>query len=66
LAPDGIIREVVPLAGHEAILGHDLLRPDTGNREARLALETQRLALWPVRFICARAVTASSGVSRCF
>ncbi|MGY6214530.1 PAS domain S-box protein [Methylolobus aquaticus] len=45
LAPGGIIREVVPLAGHEAALGHDLLKPDIGNREARLALETRQLTL---------------------
>ncbi|MBM4200069.1 MAG: PAS domain S-box protein, partial [Gammaproteobacteria bacterium] len=45
LAPDGIVRQIVPLAGHEAALGHDLLKPEVGNREALLALATRRLAL---------------------
>ena len=45
LAPGGTIREIVPLAGHEAALGHDLLTPEAGNWEARLALETRQLTL---------------------
>ncbi|PKO86590.1 MAG: hypothetical protein CVU18_14200 [Betaproteobacteria bacterium HGW-Betaproteobacteria-12] len=52
LAPDGVIRQAVPLAGHEAAIGHDLLRDELRNKEARLAIETRRLTVaGPVRLI---------------
>jgi|GEM_PF-309969 len=45
LAPDGIIREVEPLAGNERALGHNLLRDPQRNHEAILAMESRRLTL---------------------
>ncbi|MDO9196258.1 EAL domain-containing protein [Rhodoferax sp.] len=45
LAPDGIIRNVVPLAGNEKSLGFDQLRDITQNREAIKARDTGELTL---------------------
>ncbi len=46
LAPDGIIRYAVPLAGNEKAIGHNLLEEDTGrNKETLLALRTRQLTL---------------------
>src|SRR6185369_10409670 len=45
LAPAGVIRQSVPLAGNERAIGHDLLADEKRNKEARLAIETQRLTL---------------------
>ena len=44
-APDGIIEHVIPLAGNEGAVGHNLLAATDRNREARLAVETRRLTL---------------------
>ncbi|HEY5763434.1 MAG TPA: EAL domain-containing protein [Rhodocyclaceae bacterium] len=44
-APDGIIQHIVPLAGNEAAIGHNLMAHTERNREARLAIETRRLTL---------------------
>ena len=40
LAPDGVIREIVPLAGNEKAIGHNLLADPTRNKEAFLARDT--------------------------
>ena len=45
LAPDGVIRHVVPGAGRDRAVGHDLFADRTRSKEAVLALETQRLTL---------------------
>jgi len=45
LAPKGVVTQVFPLAGNEAIVGHDLLRDKERNREAHLALVNKRLTL---------------------
>lgn len=45
LAPNGVIREIVPKAGHEAALGHDLLDDPERNKEAFLALKSRTLTL---------------------
>ena len=45
LAPDGVIREVYPLEGNEASIGHDLLSDRSRNREAVAAVTTQQLTL---------------------
>ncbi len=45
LAPNGIVQEVFPLAGNEAIIGHDLLKDRTRNREAHLAVAKRQLTL---------------------
>lgn len=45
LAPAGVIRQSVPLAGNEKAIGHDLLADEKRNQEARLAIETRRLTL---------------------
>lgn len=52
LAPAGVIRQTVPLVGNEAALGHDLLKDERRNKEARLAVETGALTLaGPFRLI---------------
>ncbi|RIX49686.1 MAG: hypothetical protein D3M94_01445 [Rhodocyclales bacterium GT-UBC] len=38
LAPAGVVRQVYPLRGNEAVLGHDLLKDRGRNREAHLAV----------------------------
>ena len=45
LAPHGVVQQIVPLAGNEKAIGHNLLADDKRNKEARLALETRRLTL---------------------
>lgn len=45
LAPDGIIRDIYPLAGNEAAVGHDLLGDRKRNREAAAAITMQQLTL---------------------
>ena len=45
LAPDGIIRDVYPLEGNEAALGHDLLADRKRNREAAAAITTRQMTL---------------------
>uniref|UniRef100_C6E2J0 histidine kinase n=1 Tax=Geobacter sp. (strain M21) TaxID=443144 RepID=C6E2J0_GEOSM len=45
LAPDGIIRQAVPLAGNEKAIGHNLLEDNKRNKEAILALRTKSLTL---------------------
>ncbi|OHC63056.1 MAG: hypothetical protein A2045_09215 [Rhodocyclales bacterium GWA2_65_20] len=45
LAPGGIIRRIVPLAGNEKAIGHNLLADEKRNKEARLAMQTGKLTL---------------------
>ncbi|PKO90348.1 MAG: hypothetical protein CVU18_00870 [Betaproteobacteria bacterium HGW-Betaproteobacteria-12] len=45
LAPNGVIRDSVPVKGHEAAIGHNLLDDPERNREAFLALKTRELTL---------------------
>lgn len=45
LAPGGVTRRIVPLAGNEAGLGRDLLRDPLRNQEALLARDSKRLTL---------------------
>ena len=45
LAPNGIIRQIVPLAGNEAALGHNLLLDPVRNKEAFLARDSGKLTL---------------------
>ena len=45
LAPKGIVEQCVPLSGNEKVIGMDLLRDPTRNREAFLAVEQKRLTL---------------------
>jgi signal transduction histidine kinase len=45
LAPNGVIDRIVPRAGNEAALGHDLLADPQRNKEAITAIETNRLTL---------------------
>ncbi|SDW63386.1 CHASE domain-containing protein [Thiocapsa roseopersicina] len=45
LAPDGVIRDGVPFAGNEPVIGLDLLSDPVRGPDARLALETGRLTL---------------------
>lgn len=45
LAPDGILRHVVPLEGNEKALGHNLLEDPLRNKEAYIARETGELTL---------------------
>lgn len=45
LAPGGVIREIVPLEGNQAALGHDLLKDPQRNREAFIAVQTHKLTL---------------------
>lgn len=45
LAPGGVIRRSVPLAGNEKAIGHDLLKDPKRNKEAFLAVETGKLTL---------------------
>ncbi|MFO1418179.1 MAG: PAS domain-containing protein [Methylotetracoccus sp.] len=45
LAPGGIIREIVPLAGHEAALGYDLLQDPVRESDAARALGSRQLTL---------------------
>ena len=45
LAPRGIVRSVVPLAGNERAIGHDLLKDPTRSKAAFLARDTGKLTL---------------------
>ena len=45
LAPDGVIRQSVPLAGNEQAIGHDLLKDPKRTSEAFSAIEARRLTL---------------------
>ncbi len=45
LAPGGIVQQVIPLAGNEDAIGHNLLQDPTRNKEAFLARDTGRLTL---------------------
>ena len=45
LAPEGIIREVIPLAGNEKAIGHNVFNDPKRNKEAILAKETGKLTL---------------------
>ncbi|MFB1490119.1 MULTISPECIES: EAL domain-containing protein [unclassified Thiocapsa] len=45
LAPDGVVREAIPLAENEPVIGLDLLNDPVRGPDARLALETGRLTL---------------------
>jgi signal transduction histidine kinase len=45
LAPNGVIRHVVPVLGNELAIGHDLLADPERNKEAFLALKTRTLTL---------------------
>jgi len=45
LAPGGVVRSVVPLAGNEQAIGHDLLKDPTRTKAAFLARDTGRLTL---------------------
>ena len=45
LLPDGVIQQIVPLAGNEAAIGLDLLHHPARNKEALLARDTGQLTL---------------------
>ncbi|MBI2307364.1 MAG: EAL domain-containing protein [Rhodocyclales bacterium] len=45
LAPDGIIRHIVPRLGNEQAIGHDLLKDPARTKEAFLARDTGKLTL---------------------
>ena len=45
LAPDGVVRRVVPMTGNEKAVGHDLLADPARTKEAFLARDTGRLTL---------------------
>lgn len=45
LAKGGIITDIVPLAGNEKALGHNLLQDPSRNKEAFLAIDTHKLTL---------------------
>lgn len=45
LAPNGVIRRIVPVLGNEGALGHNLLDDPERNKEAYHALKTRKLTL---------------------
>jgi len=45
LAPNGIVGPIVPLAGNEKAVGHDLLKDPTRDKEAFLARDTGKVTL---------------------
>ena len=45
LAPGGIVQHIVPLAGNEKAIGHNLLQDPARNKEAFLARDTGKLTL---------------------
>lgn len=45
LAPEGVVRQIVPLRGNEGAIGHDLIRDPRRNKEALLARDSGRLTL---------------------
>ncbi len=45
LAPGGIVQQIIPLAGNEKAIGHNLLADPSRNKEAFLARDTGKLTL---------------------
>lgn len=45
IAPGGVVSDIVPLAGNEKAIGHNLLEDTARNKEARLAMSTRQLTL---------------------
>jgi diguanylate cyclase (GGDEF)-like protein len=45
LAPDGIVQHIYPLKGHEAAIGHNLLRDPARKVDALRAISTRKLTL---------------------
>jgi len=45
LAPNGVLSQIVPLAGNEKAIGHNLLEDSKRNKEALLAVMTRSLTL---------------------
>ncbi|MCL2600255.1 MAG: CHASE domain-containing protein, partial [Treponema sp.] len=45
IAPGGVVSQVYPLEGNEAVLGLNFMTDDVGNREAAMAIETRQLVL---------------------
>ena len=45
IAPDGVVSDIYPLEGNEAVLGLDFFAEGAGNKEAVLAMETGQLVL---------------------
>lgn len=45
LAPGGVVRQVYPLRGNEAIIGHDLLKDGLRNKDAHTAVVRKELML---------------------
>ncbi|HET6718102.1 MAG TPA: PAS domain S-box protein, partial [Rhodocyclaceae bacterium] len=45
LAPGGVVRQIVPLAGNEKAIGHDLLKDPARDKDAFLARQTGALTL---------------------
>jgi len=45
VAPDGVVSNVFPLEGNEAVIGLDFFSDGSGNREAVIAKETEQLVL---------------------
>ena len=45
IAPDGIVKSVIPLAGNEVVIGHDLLKDPARTKEAFIAKKTGKLTL---------------------
>jgi signal transduction histidine kinase len=45
LAPGGVVLSIVPLAGNQGAIGHDLLKDPTRNKEAFMARDTGKLTL---------------------
>ena len=45
LAPEGVVREIVPLSGNERAIGHDLLKDPQRDKEAIKARDTGQLTL---------------------
>ena len=45
LAPGGVIKSIVPLAGNQGAIGHDLLKDPARTKEAFLARDTGKLTL---------------------
>jgi PAS domain S-box-containing protein len=45
LAPGGIVKSIIPLAGNEEAIGHDMLKDPARSKESLLAKETGKLTL---------------------
>ncbi len=45
LAPNGVVKHIYPLAGHEKALGHNILKDDKRVSEAKLAVLSNKLTL---------------------